>query len=40
MQEDHLYNCETMLQRLREQGYSGNGTVALALLRAAMTQLV
>ena len=40
IQEDHLYNCETMLQRLCEQGYSGNGTVALALLRAAMAQLV
>jgi len=40
MQEDLLFNCETMLQRLREQGYSGNGTVALALLRAAMTQFV
>jgi transposase len=27
MQEDHLYNCETMLERLREQGYTGNGTI-------------
>src|SRR5437588_11539406 len=27
MQQDHLYNCETMLERLREQGYSGKGTI-------------
>ncbi len=27
VQQDHLYNCETMLQRLREQGYSGKGTI-------------
>jgi transposase len=27
MQEDHLYNCEVMLERLREQGYKGNGTI-------------
>jgi transposase len=27
MQEDHLYNCEAMLERLREQGYKGNGTI-------------
>ncbi len=27
MQEDHLYNCEVMLERLREQGYQGNGTI-------------
>ena len=30
MQEDHLYNCETMLERLREQGYQGNGTILRA----------
>ncbi len=30
MQEDHLYNCETMLERLREQGYRGNGTILRA----------
>lgn len=30
MQEDHLYNCETMLERLREQGYKGNGTILRA----------
>ena len=24
MQEDHLYNCETMLPRLQEQGYRGS----------------
>ena len=30
MQEDHLYNCETMLTRLREQGYKGNGTILRA----------
>src|SRR5437660_3081982 len=24
MQEDHLYNCETMLPRLQEQGYTGS----------------
>jgi transposase len=24
---DHLYNCETMLERLREQGYKGSGTI-------------
>jgi transposase len=27
MQEDHLYNCEAMLERLREQGYTGNATI-------------
>jgi transposase len=27
MQEDHLYNCEVMLERLHEQGYRGNGTI-------------
>lgn len=27
MQEDHLYNCEAMLERLREQGYTGSGTI-------------
>ena len=27
MQEDHLYNCEVMLERLREQGYKGKGTI-------------
>src|SRR5438552_19154099 len=27
MQEDHLYNCEVMLERLREQCYQGNGTI-------------
>ena len=27
IQEDHLYNCETMLERLREQGYTGNRTI-------------
>ena len=32
MQEDHLYNCETMLERLREQGYRGNGTVLRAFV--------
>ena len=30
MQEDHLYNCETMLERLRAQGYKGNGTILRA----------
>ena len=33
MQEDHLYNCETMLQRLREQGYNGNGTILRDFVR-------
>jgi transposase len=32
MQEDHLYNCETMLERLREQGYKGNGTILRAFV--------
>jgi transposase len=27
MQEDHLYNCEAMLERLRAQGYTGNATI-------------
>lgn len=27
MQEDHLYNCEAMLERLREQGYTGCATI-------------
>jgi transposase len=27
IQEDHLYNCEAMLERLREQGYTGSGTI-------------
>jgi transposase len=30
MMQDHLYNCETMLPRLQEQGYSGS----LSLLKA------
>jgi transposase len=30
MMQDHLYNCETMLSRLQEQGYSGS----LSLLKA------
>jgi transposase len=30
IQEDHLYNCETMLPRLQEQGYTGS----LSTLRA------
>ncbi len=30
IQEDHLYNCESMLERLREQGYQGNGTILRA----------
>src|SRR5581483_5600851 len=30
MTEDHLYNCETMLPRLQEQGYTGS----LSLLKA------
>ena len=33
MQEDHLYNCETMLHRLREQGYTGNGTILRDFVR-------
>jgi transposase len=33
IQENHLYNCETMLQRLREQGYSGNGTILRDFVR-------
>lgn len=33
MQEDHLYNCESMLERLREQGYQGNGTILRAYVR-------
>ncbi len=33
MQEDHLYNCETMLERLREQGYQGNGTILRDFVR-------
>jgi transposase len=32
MQEDHLYNCETMLERLHEQGYWGNGTILRAFV--------
>ncbi len=32
MQEDHLYNCETMLERLHEQGYRGNGTILRAFV--------
>ena len=32
MQEDHLYNCETMLERLREQGYKGSGTILRAFV--------
>lgn len=27
MQEEHLYNCEAILERLRDQGYSGNATI-------------
>ncbi len=27
IQQDHLYNCETMLSRLREMGYRGNATI-------------
>jgi len=30
MQEDHLNNSETKLERLREQGYRGNGTILRA----------
>jgi transposase len=33
IQEDHLYNCETMLERLREQGYTGNGTILREYVR-------
>jgi transposase len=33
VQQDHLYNCETMLQRLREQGYSGKGTILRDFVR-------
>lgn len=33
MQEDHLYNCEVMLERLREQGYPGNGTILREYVR-------
>ncbi len=33
MQEDHLYNCETMLHRLREQGYTGSGTILRDIVR-------
>ena len=32
MQEDHLYNCETMVERLHEQGYRGNGTILRAFV--------
>ena len=27
MQEDHLYNCEVMLTRLRELGYQGGRSI-------------
>ena len=27
MKEDHLYNCATMLPRLRSMGYTGSGTL-------------
>jgi transposase len=30
MQEDHLYNCEVMLTRLREQGYAGGRSILKA----------
>jgi len=27
IQEDHLFNCETMLMRLKERGYTGEGSI-------------
>jgi transposase len=30
MQQDHLYNCEVMLTRLREQGYQGGRSILKA----------
>jgi transposase len=35
VEEDHLYNCETMLPRLQAQGYTGS----LSLLRAYVREL-
>lgn len=34
MQEDHLYNCETMLPRLQEQGYTGSLSTLKAFVQA------
>ncbi len=31
--QDHLYNCETMLSRLREMGYRGNATILRDFVR-------
>ncbi len=33
IQQDHLYNCETMLSRLREMGYRGNATILRDFVR-------
>ncbi len=40
IQEDHLYNCETMLLRLHEQGYTGNGTILRDFVRPLRPQNV
>lgn len=40
MQEDHVYNCETMLYRLREQGYTGSGTILRDFVRPLRPQHV
>src|SRR5947209_535303 len=34
MQEDHLYNCETMLSRLKEMGYTGSLSTLKAFVHA------
>lgn len=34
MQEDHLYNCEAMLERLRAMGYQGKGTILRDYVRS------
>lgn len=39
IQKDHLYNCETMLERLREQGYGGNGTILRDFVRASLASI-
>jgi transposase len=40
MQEDHLYNCEAMLERLRAQGYTGNATILRDYVRPFRPQNV
>ena len=37
MQEDHLYNCEVMLTRLREQGYQGSRSILKAYVQCVST---